>query len=108
VTPFRGDIELVENRANRADRHTIRAVDTGGWIDEILLYSVGCGNTINRADFHTGSIFNPGTWFCYYVGHSNLLALKFEDLFSSSDAMISQNRPMNLYIFKSATYFVKG
>lgn len=74
VTPFRWNIEFVKNRVDRADRHTVRAVNTGGRINEILLYRIGCRDTINRADFHTGSIFNPGTRFCYYVGHSNLLA----------------------------------
>ncbi len=68
--------ELIENCVHRADRLTVSAVDAGYGIDEVLVFTIGRVDAINRANFGTGRIFHANAGFGYNERHTvNLKAL---------------------------------
>ena len=73
-TPLGGDVEFVVDRIYGTYGNAVRAVDADGGVDEILVFRIQGMYAINRADLQTGGVFNPDTWFGYYVGHTILLA----------------------------------
>ncbi len=108
VTPFRRYAEFVEDCVDRADRYAVGAVDAGGWVDIKHIFLIGGGDAVDGTDFHAGGVFNPGTWFCDYIGHTGT-AVAFSGFWPTTlGAMIPHDRTVDRYIFESTIYFVKG
>ena len=108
VTPLGGYAEFVEDRVDRAYRYAVGAVDAGGRVDVEHFFLIGGGDAVDGADFHAGGVFNPGTWFCDYIGHTGT-AVAFSGFWPTTlGAKIPHDRTVVRYIFKSTIYFVKG